>query len=219
MELKANAKAISQRAMVRPPIAAAIILAGGKNSRMEGQDKAFLEIEGRPLIERIFERLKNLVNEIIVVTNSPEKYHCYPVKLVSDEKPGLGPLMGLYCGLKASSAKYNFVAACDMPFLNARLIKYMIDSADAYDVLVPEIDGQLHPLCGLYSRDCLAVIEEMLAQGRRDVRSIFPKLKVRYLAKEELDKFDQGLLSLVNINTKDEYEKSLNHLSLLRGRL
>ena len=95
----------------------------------------------------------------------------------------------------------------------------MIDSSDAYDALIPEIDNRLHPLCGLYSRDCLAVIEEMLAQGRRDVRSIFPKLKVRYLAKEELDKFDQGLLSLVNINTKDEYEKSLNHLSLLRGRL
>lgn len=216
MELKANA--ISHPA-VGGAIAAAIILAGGKNSRMAGEDKAFLEIGGQPIIERVFERFKNLVNEIIVVTNSPEKYHCYSVKLVSDEKPGLGPLMGIYCGLKASSAKYNFVAACDMPFLNAGLIKYMIDSADAYDALVPEIDNQLHPLCGLYSRDCLAVIEEMLAQNRRDVRSIFPKLKVRYLAKEELEKFDQGLLSLVNINTKDEYEKSLNHLSLLRGRL
>ena len=197
----------------------AIILAGGKNSRMAGEDKAFLEIGGQPIIERVFERFRNLVNEIIVVTNSPEKYHCYPVKLVSDDMPGVGPLMGIYCGLKASSAEYNFVAACDMPFLNAGLIKYMIDSADAYDVLVPEIDNQPHPLCGLYSRDCLAVIEEMLAQNRRDVRSIFPKLNVRYLAKEELEKFDQGLLSLVNINTKDEYEKSFNHLPLLRGRL
>jgi len=203
MELKANA----------------IILAGGKNSRMDGQDKAFLEIAGRPLIERIFERLKNLVNEIIVVTNCPEKYHCYPVKLAADEKPGLGPLMGLYCGLKASSAKYNFVAACDMPFLNAGLVKYMIDNSDAYDALVPEIDNQLHPLCALYSRDCLPVIEEMLKQDRREVRSIFPKLKVRYLAKEELIKFDQGLLSLVNINTKDEYKKSPDYLPLLRGRL
>ena len=216
MELKANA--ISHPA-VGGAIAKAIILAGGKNSRMAGQDKAFLEIEGRPLIELIFERLKNLVNEIIVVTNCPEKYHCYPVKLVSDEKPGLGPLMGLYCGLKASSAKYNFVAACDMPFLNSGLVKYMIDSSDAYDALIPEIDSQLHPLCGLYSRDCLPVIEEMLKQDRRDVRSIFPKLKVRYLVKEELAQFDKGLLSLVNIYTKDEYEKSLNHLSLLRGRL
>ena len=197
----------------------AIILAGGKNSRMEGKDKAFLEIEGKPIVEHLINKFKVLVNEIIVVTNNPERYSAYPVKLVSDEKPGLGPLMGIYCGLKASSAGYNFVAACDMPFLDAGLVKYMIDSSDAYDALIPEIDNRLHPLCGLYSRDCLAVIEEMLAQGRRDVRSIFPKLKVRYLAKEELDKFDQGLLSLVNINTKDEYEKSLNHLSLLRGRL
>ena len=69
-----------------------------------------------------------------------------------------------------------------MPFLNAGLIKYMIDNSDAYDVLVPEIDGQLHPLCGLYSG--LSCGDRRNAcQGRRDVRSIFPKLKVRYLAK------------------------------------
>ncbi len=203
MELKANA----------------IILAGGKNSRMEGQDKAFLEIAGRPLIELIIDKLRGLVKDIIVVTNRPERYAAYPVKLASDDMPGVGPLMGLYCGLKASSAKYNFVAACDMPFLNAGLVKYMIDNSDAYDALVPEIDNQLHPLCGLYSRDCLPVIEEMLKQDRRDVRSIFPKLKVRYLAKEELAKFDPDLLSLVNINTKDEYKKSPDYLPLLRGRL
>ena len=99
------------------------------------------------------------------------------------------------------------------------MIKYMIDSPRAYDALIPEIDNQLHPLCGLYSRNCLAVIEEMLRQDRRDVRSIFPKLKVRYLAKEELVKFDKGLFSFVNINTEDEYKKSPDYLPLLRGRL
>ena len=197
----------------------AIILAGGKNSRMEGRDKAFLEIEGKPIIEHLINKFKTLVNEIIVVTNNPEKYSAYPVKLAGDEKPGLGPLMGIYCGLKASSAGYNFVAACDMPFLDTGLIKYMIDSPRAYDALIPEIDNQLHPLCGLYSRNCLAVIEEMLRQDRRDVRSIFPKLKVRYLAKEELVKFDKGLFSFVNINTEDEYKKSPDYLPLLRGRL
>ncbi|MEK6565041.1 MAG: molybdenum cofactor guanylyltransferase [Candidatus Omnitrophota bacterium] len=197
----------------------AIILAGGKNSRMEGRDKAFLEIEGKPIVEHLINKFKALVNEIIVVTNNPEKYSAYPVKLASDEKPGLGPLMGIYCGLKASSAGYNFVAACDMPFLDTGLIKYMIDSPRAYDALIPEIDNQLHPLCGLYSRNCLAVIEEMLRQDRRDVRSIFPKLKVRYLAKEELVKFDKGLFSFVNINTEDEYKKSPDYLPLLRGRL
>lgn len=197
----------------------AIILAGGKNSRMEGRDKAFLEIEGRPIVERLINKFKVLVDEIIVVTNNPQRYSAYPVKLVSDEKPGVGPLMGIYSGLKASSAGYNFVAACDMPFLDTGLVKYMIDSPHTYDVLIPEIDNQLHPLCGIYSRNCLAVIEEMLTQDRRDVRSIFPKLKVRYLAKEELVKFDKDLLSLVNINTKDEYKKSPDYLPLLRGRL
>lgn len=179
----------------------AIILAGGKNSRMEGQDKAFLEIEGRPIIERIFERLKNLVNEIIVVTNSPEKYHCYPVKLVSDEKPGLGPLMGIYCGLKASSARYNFVAACDMPFINSSLIKYMLENSGGYDIFIPKARKRFHPLFGVYSQSCIPAIESMLKKDELRISSIFPKLNVRFLLKREIERIDPGQRSLININT------------------
>ena len=182
----------------------AIILAGGKNSRMEGRDKAFLEIEGKPIVEHLINKFKTLVDEIIVVTNNPEKYSAYPVKLASDEKPGLGPLMGIYCGLKASSAGYNFVAACDMPFVNPGLVRYMIEQKDNYDVMVADVEGKLHPLLGIYSKNCIPVIEELLKQNILNVRSLFPKVKSRFIKKEELEKFDPELLSLVNINTREE---------------
>lgn len=202
----------------------AIILTGGKNARMQGEDKAFLEIEGKPIIERLINKLRNLAGNIIVVTNSPEKYAHYPVTVVMDEKPGLGPLMGIYSGLKVSSARYNFVAACDMPFVNEALVSYMIDNRDNYDALVPKIDDELypalahkrftlfskggvHPLCAMYSKNCISVIEEMLRQDRRDVRSIFPKLNVRFLERAELEKIDKKLLSLVNINTRVDFRK------------
>ena len=185
----------------------AIILAGGKNIRMQGEDKAFLKIDGRPIIEILIETLKPLVNKIIVVTNSPEKYNNYKVTLVADEVLGKGPLMGLYSGLKASSAQYNFVIACDMPFLNEALVNYMIEKRDNYDALIPKIDDELHPLCGLYSKNRIPVIEEMLRKDSRQVRSVFPKINIRYLLKEELEKVDPKLVSLLNINTKDDFSK------------
>ena len=182
----------------------AIILAGGKNSRMSGQDKAFLEIEGQPIIERLIGKLKLLVNKIIVVTNSPEKYSGFDCLLVKDDLPGLGPLMGIYSGLKFSSEMYNFICACDMPFLNPGLAKYMIEQRENYDVLVADVEGKLHPLFGIYSKNCIPVIEELLKQNILNVRSLFPKVKSRFIKKEELKKFDPELLSLVNINTREE---------------
>lgn len=185
----------------------AIILAGGKNSRMAGEDKAFLEIEGQPIIERLIGKFKLLVNKIIVVTNSPERYSGFDCLLVKDDLPGLGPLMGIYSGLKFSSEVYNFICACDMPFVNPGLVRYMMEQRENYDVVVTDVEGKLHPLLGIYSKNCIPVIEELLKQNILNVRSLFPKVKSHFIKKEELEKFDPGLLSLANINTKEEMDK------------
>ncbi|HBU08949.1 MAG TPA: molybdenum cofactor guanylyltransferase [Candidatus Omnitrophica bacterium] len=194
------------RALLKPKVNA-IILAGGKNSRMGGEDKAFLEIEGRPIIERLIDTLRPLVKEIIVVTNSPKKYSAYSVKIIEDEIPGQGPLMGIYSGLKGSSARYNFVVACDMPFLSGALIEHMIKIKDAYDVVVPEIEEKYHPLFGLYSKNCLPVIRKRLKENRLNVRGIFPELKCRFISKEDAREFDRDLSFLMNVNTKEELSR------------
>ena len=182
----------------------AIILAGGKNTRMQGEDKAFLEIEGKPIIAGVINKLKPLVSELIVVTNSPEKYAHFKVSLASDEFPDKGPLVGIYSGLKASRSKYNFVVACDMPFINPCLIKFMLDERDDYDILIPRVSEKFHTLFGVYSKICIPVMEEMLKKDELRLRSIFPKLNARFLSRQELEKIDPGLLSLVNINTPEE---------------
>lgn len=184
----------------------AIILAGGRNTRMQGIDKAFLEIDGQPFIARIIKALKGRVSEIIVVTNTPEKYSKFKVKLVKDDTVGKGPLMGIYCGLKASGAQYNFVVACDMPFIKPALIKFMLDKRDAYDILLIRDSEKFHTLFGVYSKSCIPAIEELIEKDELRVRNIFPKLKARFFIKAEVEKFDPGLLSVVNINTPDELE-------------
>ncbi len=182
----------------------AIILAGGRNTRMQGVDKAFLEIDGRPIIAGIVDKLRSLVSEVIVVTNSPCKYRDFNVKVVKDRMPRKGPLMGIYSGLKNSSSKYNFVVACDMPFLKKDLIRYLLDSKDGHDVIIPRIDKRFHPLFGLYSKKCIPVIEERLSKDKLRISGIFPELKTRYILKKEIEKFDSQGLSLMNINTKED---------------
>lgn len=184
-----------------------IILAGGKNTRMQGRDKAFLEIDGKPFVKIIIDTLKDLVSEIIVVTNNPEKYSDFKVTLVRDESLDKGPLMGICSGLKASASKYNFVVACDMPFIKKEVIKFMLDKLEACDILIFRDSEKFHTLLGIYSKACIPAMEEMLSQDSLRIKSIFPRLKSCFLSTKEIEKFDPQLLSLVNINTQEELLK------------
>lgn len=182
----------------------AIILAGGRNTRMQGTDKAFLDIDGKPFIARIIKALKGLVNEIIVVTNTPEKYSRFKVKLVRDDAVGKGPLMGICCGLKASGAQYNFVVACDMPFIKPALIKFMLDKKRVYDILLYRDSEKFHTLFGIYSRACIPEIEKMIKKGELRVSGIFGKLKLCLLDKKDMERIDPRMLSFMNINSPAE---------------
>src|SRR3954469_4803909 len=105
--------------------AAAIILSGGKSSRM-GTNKALLKINEKTNIKRITDTLKVLFNDIILVTNDPEDYQFLGVKMVSDHYPGQGPLAGVHAGLLASPHETNFVVACDMPFVSVGLAELLV---------------------------------------------------------------------------------------------
>src|SRR5436190_16038066 len=92
---------------------AGIVLAGGKNSRMGGEDKAFLRVEQRPIVERTLELFRRVFREVVVVSNNPEKYAHYGVDVVVDEFAEVGPLAGIHAGLGRIDSPYAFVAACD----------------------------------------------------------------------------------------------------------
>lgn len=185
----------------------AIILAGGKSSRM-GADKAFLKIGNQPLIKSQIGLLRKIFKKIIIVTNSLPKYRGYKgIKIIPDIIPHRGPLGGIYSGLVASSSTYNFVVACDMPFINASLIRYMIKNRDNYDVLIPRVDKKYHPLFGVYSKNCIPIMEKTISKDKLNVSSIFPKVKTGFISRQEIERFDKLLLSLVNINTKEDLAK------------
>ncbi len=188
------------------PVVSAIVLAGGQSKRL-GQDKALLELEGRTLIERIVTRMAQIGAEVIVVTNAPQKFAHLEARLVSDAYPQKGSLVGIYSGLQAAHHHHSLVVACDMPFINLDLVRHMIGLAPGYDVVIPEVDGWLEPLHALYSKNCLAPIDRLLATGRMKIIDFFPEVRVCRLAEEVVNRFDPQHLSFFNVNTAADWER------------
>lgn len=199
-----------------------IVLAGGKATRMGGAcDKAFLKIGSETIIDRQLKALRFFFKEIIIVTNSPDR--CKPphqlrgkhaittigagVKIISDVIRDRGPMGGIYSGLLASGSFYNFVVACDMPFINRPLVRYIIENKSGYDIVIPKIGRRFHPLLGAYSKNCILPIEKMLKYNRLKVANIFSKVKTRFLSRQEIGRFDKDMASLVNINTPEELKR------------
>ena len=189
----------------------AIILAGGKSSRM-GHDKAFIEIEGVSLIRRQLALLRNLFKKIIIVTNEPQRYRFKGIKIVKDIIAGRGPLGGIHAGLRASDSFHNFVMACDMPNLNSGLIRYVIQEKDNFDVVVPYVKRRYESLFAIYSKNCIMPIYNALISKDLKIRNFFKAVKVRIIEATEIRKFGNPDILFANINTPSDYDKALYSL-------
>jgi molybdopterin-guanine dinucleotide biosynthesis protein A len=186
--------------------ASIIILAGGQSQRL-GRDKSLLPVGGEPLLARTVRRLAPLSDDLIVVTNHPNRYEPLglPVRLIPDERRGVGSLMGIYSGLRAARHGLALAVGCDMPFLNVALLRYMLGLAPGYDVVIPRLEGFVEPLHAVYSQACQAPMERLLAAGRRQIIAFFGQVQVRHVEEDEIDRFDPQRLSFVNVNTPENW--------------
>lgn len=185
---------------------AGIVLSGGENRRM-GADKAFLRLSGVPLIEHVLRALRSVSDRVIIVTNSPAAYSSYGMVVVPDAFDKRGPLTGIYSGLRESTDEYNIVVACDMPFLNPGLLSYMLGLAGGHDIVVPSVGDFIEPLHAVYRKGLVPVIEQRLRKDARQIQGLFDEIRTRYVTAEEIDRFDPGRRSFVNLNTPEEYER------------
>lgn len=181
-----------------------IILAGGLSTRM-GRDKAGLPWGESDLLHTVLSKLAPICNQLVVVSNQPRTINISNVVLVADDYPQCGPLAGMHAGLLTTANDYNFVVACDMPYLNTAAAAYIAQAAAGYDAAVPFIDGYFHPLHAVYHRNCLPYIEQMLVDGNYRVLDFYPDIKLRRIAADELRVFDDALVTLRNINTPAEF--------------
>lgn len=186
----------------------AIILAGGKSSRM-GRDKALIEIFGEPLVARVARVISPLFESLIVVANGDLEAVLPDAAIVKDIFPEKGPLGGIHAGLTASRSEENFVVACDMPFVSPAVIQTIRTLRGSSDVCLPETEKGLEPLCAVYSKSCLPQIERALRSNRRRVTAFFSEVDVRIVKREELEGLDGVDLAFLNVNTREDLEAAL----------
>lgn len=193
----------------------AIILAGGLSRRMHGTRKAFLRLGDETFIERILRLLGAHFNALYIVTNDTELYARFDARVVRDEKEGLGPLMGVYSGLKASGSDMNFVTAVDTPLVAEALVCHLMEIGEGCDARVPRWEGRVEPLCAVYSRRCLTAIESVLDQGR--IIAFFPFIRTCFVEESAVRKLDPRGLSFFNVNTLADYN-ALRAIHAARAR-
>jgi molybdopterin-guanine dinucleotide biosynthesis protein A len=191
-----------------------VILAGGKSSRF-GSNKAFADVNGRQLIKRVIAIMGSVFEDLIIIANDPDEYSFLGIPMYQDLIKGLGPLGGIYTGLEKMPDRSGFFVACDMPFLNEDLIRYIveIDNND-FDAVVPKIDWKMEPLHALYSRDCLPAIKGLIESGDCMINKFFQKIRARFINEDEIKKYDPLLSSFFNINMPGELIEAVNRESV-----
>lgn len=187
--------------------ACGVILAGGQSTRM-GTNKALLEFEGEPLIQRLARRFRLWFTQVVVVSNTPELYEFLGLPMTGDRVPGLGPLGGLEAGLAASQHEQAFFCACDMPFVNEAFVRHLVGLAAHHDIVVPRVSGEFEPMHAVYSRSLLPQVTASLESRRLRLISIFDGARVRVVEEPEIRPFGDPARLFFNCNTPEEFRQA-----------
>jgi molybdopterin-guanine dinucleotide biosynthesis protein A len=178
-----------------------------------GRDKALLPLPGDQqvtFIEHLAKLLTSLCSEVVLVARDAaqsEHYHAHALpglRIVNDQIPDIGPLMGLYSGLRAVQSSHALVTAVDMPFVQAAMLTFLLAQPRDEAALIPVVHDIPQVLLAVYPRSILPTIEERLHAGRRDPRSLLEVAPVRYIEEARLREIDPELRSFVNVNTPEE---------------
>ncbi|TFH14100.1 molybdenum cofactor guanylyltransferase [Candidatus Bathyarchaeota archaeon] len=185
-----------------------IILAGGKGSRIGGK-KAFITLSNRPLIHYIHSIALEISNEIIIVTSKEDKNNRIlkqlpgSPKIIHDLCEDVGPLMGIYSGLRATEAEKCLILPCDTPLANTDLLKFLVQSANGYDAVIPRWpNGFIEPLHSVFDvNKSIIFIEASLSRGEKRINDLIKQFElINYISINTLRKYDPELLTFNNIN-------------------
>jgi molybdenum cofactor guanylyltransferase len=190
------------------------ILAGGRSRRM-GQDKAMLEIDGVTMIDRAIALVRRTGAEPVVVGSFGQSPRELDVRVLPDDWPGAGPLGGIATALRDTQAAWNLVIACDMPYLTAEWLEFLLRRASdsSGDAVVPLGEAGAEPMCAMYHRRAGTAVRIALENEVRKVTEGLAKLRVEYLEHQEWKGFDSDGLLFKNMNEPADYEEAKAQLS------
>ncbi len=189
------------------------IIAGGQSRRM-GRDKAFVDLGGKSLIKHVIDRSAELgQSETILISNQPAAYRHLGLPIFSDALPDKGSLGGIYTALLRAKSPHVLTLACDMPFINADFLRFLVARIDdSVDIIAPRVDGYPQGLHAIYQKTCLQPIAEQLAADRLKIIRFYGRMRVTYLDEADYAAFDREGRCFANLNTPDELEQARRHL-------
>ncbi len=204
-----------------------VILAGGKSRRM-GENKALMRLGDNSLIGHVIHRMCLVTNELLLITNSPAEYAHLDVPMHGDILPGTGALGGIYTGLRRASHNTVLCVACDSPFVEPKLLTYLVSVLGAYDAVMPYTHREIHAshktqitlqtLCAAYSKRCLPIIESMLRDSELRVHALQERAHIKRVSPEVWQAFDPEGMSFFNINTPEDFESADAYMSMQTTR-
>ncbi len=178
------------------------ILAGGASSRM-GRDKATLLIKNRPLIGYVYDRVKDVFEDIMIISNNKELSNGINAPVIKDIVPIQSTMTGIATALIHTQKPYVFVVACDMPNLSREGILYLMENAQGEDIIIPKTEKGYEPLHAIYSRACIPYMLRLIERREFRISSIFPYLNVKVL--DDSPVFQKNHMPVfVNINTMED---------------
>jgi molybdopterin-guanine dinucleotide biosynthesis protein A len=193
--------------------ATGFVTAGGRSSRM-GRDKAWLNLGGRPMIERVIAAIKPVTSAIHIIANR-EDYMQFGFPVFADENEGIGPLEAIRLALTKSWTRLVIVVGCDLPFLRAELFEYLLAAIDKNYAAIPiSADGKFEPLAAVYSTEALNEVTELIAGGKYKVSRLFERLPTRFVPFAEIKNLSGSSLFFENVNTPEQYEAALKRLAV-----
>jgi molybdopterin-guanine dinucleotide biosynthesis protein A len=184
------------------------VLAGGESLRM-GRDKALLELAAVPMIVRASRLVESVVGTAVVIGRA-EPYQSLGLQIIADDWPGAGPLGGIATALRASSAAWSLVVACDLPYLTKDWLDYVVRRAisSAADAVLPMNVRGAEPLCAMYHKRCEDAIRGALERGIRKTTDGLASLRIEPVEPADWKAFDREGLLFKNMNSPEDYEQA-----------
>jgi molybdenum cofactor guanylyltransferase len=183
------------------------VAAGGRSSRM-GRDKAWLEIDGRAMIEHVIAALSPVTGSVAIIANSPE-YSRLGLRVIADTNVGIGPIEAIRTSLANARAPRVALVGCDLPFVTSELFSFLLGIKGDHKAVVPiGEDERLEPLCAIYSVDALDCVADLIERGERKVNKLFDLVPTRLVPFDELRQLHRPELFFRNINTPEDYARA-----------
>jgi molybdopterin-guanine dinucleotide biosynthesis protein A len=193
---------------VSAPRVTGVIQAGGRSTRMGGEPKALLEVGGRRIIERVVDAIGAVLDDLLVVTDTPGPYAFLGLPMVPDAFSGGGALGGIYSGLRATGGEAAFTVACDMPFVHPAIVRMLVERAGEADVVIPRTGAQLETMHAVYGKRCLAPMEARLRAGQLKIVGFFDDVRVLELDAAGMARYRAPDVAFMNVNTPEDLARA-----------